>query len=400
MRWCWLAALTAGQLSDVLEGIGGIFSPAEPAPADGPPPVTAKKLEELEKSVSPLEGRAREVTTNADVLQDSVQRTSQEVKAQKAKIDKAMNFRKSNSEALEKITANQAAFQAWRNEYGERVDKNRAILENATSVVEETRRYLTKNGDVAATNKQRIQSIRQTNGKLKSFVEQHAAEVEENTEWMEENKKKIEDNAQAVDDSWRFIQETKEFLSQNTVKIKQNAATISLNGATIGRHTRLLAKLEADALEGRAAANKNQVWMEANRDEIEENAKFIEQNQKFLTQQGEFIRKNRNSVQQNKAKIASMNIKAEEAAEWIEKNEGDIEKNRKFIMQNRKSTDENRKRVMRNMHTVKNNAKRLDNVGRNLMIANEDQLHNHQLITQLYSVWDEVNARIQTMGIR
>ena len=66
MRWCAaLAALAAGQLSDVLGGIteeiGGIFSPAEPAPADGPPPVTAKKLEELEKSVSPLEGRAREV---------------------------------------------------------------------------------------------------------------------------------------------------------------------------------------------------------------------------------------------------------------------------------------------------------------------------------------------------
>ena len=41
-------------------------------------------------------------------------------------------------------------------------------------------------------------------------------------------------------------------------QIKQNAATISRNGATIGRHTRLLAKLEADALEGRAAANENQ----------------------------------------------------------------------------------------------------------------------------------------------
>jgi methyl-accepting chemotaxis protein len=377
MRWCWLAAAAAA---------GG--------------PITANEIDQLEGAVDPLEGRAQQVGVAAGVLEESVQRTSQQVKAQKTQIDKAKNFRMANSAALEKITANQAAFQAWRNDYGARVEKNRAILENATSVVEETRRYLQKNGDVASTNKQRIQSIRETNGKLKSFVEQHAAEVEENTAWMKENKKKIEDNANAVAEAWNFIGETKEFLNQNTMKIKQNAHTISLNSASIGRHTRAIAKLEADALESRAAANKNQVWMEANRDEIEENAKFIEQNQKFLSKQGEFIRKNRNSVQQNKATLATMNLKAEEVAEWIEKNEADIETNRKFIAQNRKGSDANRKRIMRNMHSVKLNAKRLQKVGSDLMIANEDQLHNHQLITQLYSVWDELNARMEQMHLR
>jgi hypothetical protein len=377
MRWCWLAAAAA---------------------ASGP--INANSIDELEGSVDPLEERAQKVTAAAGVLEESVAKTSQQVKAQKTQIDKAKNFRKANTEALEKITANQAAFQAWRDEYGARVEKNKAILANATSTVEETRRYLTENGDVASKNKQRIQSIRETNGKLKSFVEQHAAEVEENTAWMKENKKKIEDNANAVDQAWKFIEETKEFLGQNSMKIKQNAQTISLNGATIGRHTRMIAKLEADALESRAAANKNQVWMEANRDEIEENAKFIEQNQKFLSKQGEFIRKNRNSVQQNKASLASMNIKAEEVAEWIQKNEDDIETNRKFIAQNRKSADGNRKRIMRNMASVKLNAKRLQTVGKDLMIANEDQLHNHQLLTQLYSVWDELNSRMAQMHLR
>ena len=38
-------------------------------------------------------------------------------------------------------------------------------------------------------------------------------------------------------------------------------------------------------------------------------------------------------------------------------------------------------------------------VGKDLMIANDDQLHNHQLITQLYSVWDELNSRIEMMRL-
>jgi len=354
----------------------------------------AQLVSELEAKVANYEARSGAASGGAMQLQNDVSGNKETIATQKKKIEQNQDLRTMHTDNLTATLEKQQELQAWRANNSELIDANVKVLDDEAHHLEETKKFVAENAASASENRAQLATAKGHTGELEKFVRTHGAEIEHNQEWMLDNKAMIEQNSRNMVKAEQLLETTQVFLHQNTATIHQNYAAAQKNTAALQAQAVRLTNADSDVKISKDAVGQNSQWMEVNRGRVEENARFIEKNQEFLAVHENKMSKNRDSIGANAGKLGEVSETTTQLGAWVEGNRETISQNRQFIDANREEATRNRKWVEDNAGFITENKENVGHVTQSLDGAQQAMLHNHELVGQLFSVWDEIENRI------